>query len=129
MQQTTFKDWIGCLVSSLLSSAAESRLIEKEHKFLKLHGKDNPTTLSKKQESEEKEKKYPDTEFQLAPYMLPFMHQPYLAFPPRFPPFPPRPAGPMRRGLGRGRARFPSPFDCCFKCREPSHFQNSCPRK
>ena len=118
---------IGFLVSSLLSTAAESRLIEKEHKFLKLHGKDNGSASSKKNESEEKEKKTQDLEL---PYLLPYMPPPYMTLPPpRFAPFPPRPFGSMRRGVGRGRARFPSPFDGCYKCGDPSHFQYACPKK
>lgn len=121
---------IGFLISSLLSSAAESKLLDKEHKFLKLHAKDSNAAHSGNTEAAEKEKKQPvNSEVPVGPYMMPFITPPYISYPPRLPPFLPRSGGPIRHGFGRGRPRFPYQTDCCFKCGDPSHFQINCPKK
>lgn len=117
---------IGFLISSLLSSAAESKLIDKEQKFLKLHGKE-----TKKTDVDEKEKKQVlDSEYQGGPYMMPFPPHPFYGFPPRVgTPFSFRPGGSFRRGQGRGRPRMTYGNEGCFKCGDPSHFQIACPKK
>ena len=64
---------IGFLVTSLLSSPAETKLFEKEQKFLKIHGKDESQVSAKKPTGDEKEKKSTsaDSEQPLSNFLCP----------------------------------------------------------
>lgn len=126
---------IGFLITSLLSSPAETKLFEKEQKFLKLHGKEDMQQACKKDAKEEKEKEKkstPDYERHFGgnvgaqPFFYPMMSSPFrLGYPPLY-----RPPVSPRRGSGRPGQRFTgSGFQGCFKCGDLSHYQAFCDKK
>ena len=96
---------IGFLVSSLLASSTEARLLEKEHKFLKLHGKDKKSEDNEKSKKQENEPR-PDMQMLYWPNMYP----PAFGFPrfgPPSPYVPFRPAVNVRRnGAARPRLQY-----------------------
>lgn len=122
---------IGFLITSLLSSAAESKIFEKEQKFLKLHGKGAQLSDKKEVKEEEKEKKSSsDLEKQVTSILSPPFF-PMMPFPFRwgYPPFP-RPQVMPRRGMGKATPRFSNAsFQGCWKCGDPTHFQAACDKK
>lgn len=114
---------IGFLVSSLLSSPAEARLLEKEHKFLKLHGKD------KKAEENDKPKKQ-DNQEKADPHLMYWQSTftPQMFGYPRFavPPPPPFRPAPIRRSTPP-RPRLQAYTGCHF-CGDLNHFKIDCPK-
>lgn len=126
---------IGFLITSLLSSPAESKLFEKEQKFLKLHGKGSQSLKSDSKQDKEKEKEKKNTsdqEKQSANSFTPHFFPGMMPFPSRwgYPPFP-RYQGAPRRGVNRTPHRFMNTgaTSGCWKCGDPTHFQASCDKK
>lgn len=126
---------IGFLITSLLSSPAETKLFEKEQKFLKLHGKQDTQQACKRENKEEKEKEKkstPDFERHVSasvgaqPFFYPMMSLPFRSgYPPLY-----RPPVSPRRGSGRPGQRYTgSGFTGCFKCGDLSHYQAFCDKK
>ena len=125
---------VGFLVSQLLSTPTESKLYDKEHKFLKLCGKE---VQSKTEVKTEKEKEKPK-EMKTTPEMdnfLNFFAQLTRTYYPLMPtarhmyPVTRQMMGP-ERGAGRGTPRFMNSGSAgCWKCGDPSHYQASCDRK
>lgn len=120
---------IGFLVTSLLSSPAETKLFEKEQKFLKVHGKDDSQVSAKKTTGDEKEKKSTSADLEqhlpgyfMPPFLTPMMPFPRGAFPPMQ-----RPSFTPRRGAGRNVPR--AGYSGCFKCGDLSHFSYMCNKK
>ena len=119
---------IGFLVTSLLSSPAETKLFEKEQKFLKIHGKPETKGSAKKFTTDEKEKKSTsDLEQPYPSYFMPPFFNPMMPLPrTQLPPFQ-RPLTPSRRGAGRNGPR--AGYSGCFKCGDLSHFSYMCNKK
>ena len=118
---------IGHLITSLLCSAAEAKIYEKEQKFLKLHGKfDQKVEVTANVEGNKNKESVPNSFDQLTP-MFQFMQQ----FIPRFPtPVPPRSFfNQPRRGGGNARMRPGPNYTGCHICGDVSHFKVDCPRK
>lgn len=111
---------IGFLVSSLLSSPAEARILEKEQKFLKIHGQDS----SKKASTKSPDEKDKSDQTALIQTMQNFMANMGI---PRFPtPPPPRFGGPYPPFPVRPRQRSTRPTRC-FLCGDASHYRSDCP--
>lgn len=117
---------IGFLITSLLSSPAETKLFEKEHKFLKLHGKDQ--SGSKNTEGKGKDKKQ-EVEQPQGVATFPHFFHPMMQFPFRYgyPTFPRPPSHQRRATSARNGPR--AGYTGCFKCGDTSHFMATCPKK
>ena len=114
---------IGFLISSILSTPAESKILKKEQKFLKLHGNEN--NVEKKESavaSEVVDGPKPDNFAALLQMMQPLIMQNQM---PRAP-FQPFPATPTPRQF---RPRTRTPYSGCFICGDLSHVRAFCPRK
>ena len=122
------KQNIGFLITSLLSTPAESKIFEKEQKFLKLHAHENekvektafqPTHASSNQCIGE-------DQFSTMMHFMQMMNS--AAF--RHPPPPSRVNNfmPRRGGFGGPRPRM-SAYTGCYKCGELSHLRVDCPNK
>lgn len=126
---------IGFLITSLLSTPAESKLFEKEQKFLKLHGKDGLQQSGRKESKDEKEKEKKNSSDNERQFGGNVSTQPFfnhmMSFPFRFG-YPTLPRPPMipRRGSGRQSQRFAgNGFSGCYKCGDLSHYQAFCDKK
>lgn len=116
---------IGYLITSLLSTAAEARLFEKEQKFLKLHGSEeikkgechNPPKI-------EDQDKQVSTLLQVVQSLVPFprYNAPFSGF--RMP----TPRRNLNSGPPRPQKLFPN-YTGCHKCGDLTHFKIDCPRK
>ncbi|XP_071175762.1 uncharacterized protein LOC143060233 [Mytilus galloprovincialis] len=117
---------VGFLVTSLLSSPAETKLFEKEQKFLKIHGNE---LLSTKQQKEEVETKNlgNENQFQQFATMMQCM-QSVLNPRPSTPFMAQRFAQNPRRMPGNGQRKPPSNYTGCFKCGDINHFKIDCPK-
>jgi hypothetical protein len=89
---------IDFLVTSLLSSTAETKLFEKEQKFLKLHGTEKQKKPDQNPHSEQKSHVENESNFQQLVSMMQVMHSMFT--PPRF--APPRFPATQRRGRAGG---------------------------
>lgn len=108
---------VGFLITSLLSSPAEARILEKEQKFLKLHSNAEKPAADPKVPS-------PPMPFEPFPFPpMPSMRRPRMPF--QF--TAPRPFGGQRRGFVRPRVPGPG-YSGCYTCGDPQHFQADCPR-
>ncbi|CAG2199808.1 unnamed protein product [Mytilus edulis] len=117
---------VGFLVTSLLSSPAETKLFEKEQKFLKIHGNE---LLSTKQQKDEVETKNfgNENQFQQFATMMQCM-QSVLNPRPSTPFMAQRFAQNPRRMPGNGQRKPPSNYTGCFKCGDINHFKIDCPK-
>lgn len=109
---------IGFLVSSLLCTPAESKVFEKEQKFLKIHG--NQESNKKTEETQQSD------QFQT---FMKFMQSFQSLAPTPFRPPPPylRPTPPPRRF--NSLPRKPYTYSGCHICGEKSHFATDCTKK
>ena len=111
---------IGFLVTSLLSTPAESKLFEKEQKILKLHGKND--TQNDREPKEATVNPPPDP----VSTMMNFMQSMAQQFRPTTP-FMTRPFSPRKQGY---TPRRPGPnYSGCHKCGDLTHFRIDCPKK
>ena len=119
-------DRVGFLVTSLLSSPAETKIFEKEQKFLKIHGNDK---AKEKEQGAPVETKTPGNEnqFQQFANMMQCMQS---VFTPRFsmPLMPPRFPQVNRRTPGNAQRKPPSNYTGCYKCGDTGHFKVDCPK-
>ncbi|CAG2218693.1 unnamed protein product [Mytilus edulis] len=117
---------VGFLVTSLLSSPAETKLFEKEQKFLKIHG--NELLITKQQKDEVETKNFGnENQFQQFATMMQCM-QSVLNPRPSTPFMAQRFAQNPRRMPGNGQRKPPSNYTGCFKCGDINHFKIDCPK-
>ena len=123
------RDDVGDLVANLLSSPSDARLYDKEHKFLKLHRKDQKSEDKKPGDAEKHATPAVDNtkvDWQML-YMQLYntvqLGQPRFS-PPSPLPFRPFPA-PRRQPQGRPR---PSVYTGCHYCGDLSHYRIDCPK-
>ncbi|KAK3086384.1 hypothetical protein FSP39_017669 [Pinctada imbricata] len=112
---------IGFLVTSLLCTPAESKLYEKEQKFLKLHGKVESSSDKSKESTNLVQ--LPDATTSMMQFLQTMMATPQFR-----PPFSyPRPFSPRKPSF---TPRRPGPsYSGCHKCGDMSHFKVDCPKK
>ena len=113
---------IGFLISSILSNQAESKILKKEQKFLKLHGKDVPTEDQSPQEKTNNLDQFTNFLQAMQSFMLqargprgPYNPRPTFGYPPRQP-------------MTQGRFRFRPQYTGCFTCGDTSHIRANCPQ-
>ena len=115
---------VGSLILTLLSSSTDALVFNKEHKFLKLHGKDrqNPAQdKGKKSGAEDSSGVDWQMMYVQAMQMLQFAQ-------PRFPMTAPQPRPPLaNRRLGPVRPRLQN-YMGCHNCGDMSHFRVDCPK-
>ena len=120
-------DKIGFLVTSLLSTPAETKIYEKEQKFLKVHGSEK----AKDQESiASPDKKTPEYDGQMQQFMHMLQMAQSVVNPARlsqgFSSY--RYPAPSRRGSVTPR-KLPPNYAGCYKCGDTTHFRVDCPKK
>lgn len=117
---------IGFLITSLLSTQAESRIFEKEQKFLKLYAVDNAPPQKETAQKSSNPKAESDEN---CAAMLNFIQMMNAFRPPvptpRMPNFP----VPRRGGFAGPRPRLPYQYTGCYKCGDMSHLRIDCPKK
>ena len=120
---------IGFLVTSLLSTAAEAKLFDKEQKFLKVYGNNNEENakLSSEAKTDENNETKPYDQFSaMMHYMQHFMQAPRMPQP-----FPNMrfPSNFRRGGFNSVRPRLGPNYTGCHKCGDFTHLKVDCPRK
>ncbi|CAC5425655.1 unnamed protein product [Mytilus coruscus] len=115
---------IGFLVTSLLSSPAETKIFEKEQKFLKVHGcnKEKVSDESPKNASNQK------SENDLQQFVS-MMQVAQSFFQPALPAQSPPPVKNVNYRRLAATRKIPQNYSGCFKCGDVSHFRADCPRK
>ena len=117
---------IGLLVTSILSSPTEAKIIEKEQKFLKLHNKEEKD----EQTSKPSKQNVPVTGDDKMDQFMNFLQfaQPFFAATS----VPRAPTGPRSfapRFAPANRFRFRPNFTGCYNCGDLSHIRAQCPHK
>ena len=117
---------IGFLITSLLSTAAEAKLFEKEQKFLKIygkHGEESTKNVADSRNAEDGDGKHYEQWANMMHFMQSFMRMPQ-----------PTPGVRMPFNLRRGgfnnvRPRLSPSYTGCHKCGDFTHLKADCPKK
>lgn len=115
---------IGFLISSILSSPAESKILEKEQKVLKVHGKSEKETTKQENAAVNVEKQQNDFTGFMVQMLQSFMPQQRG---PRFQAMNSNMRSPGYTRFGY-RPRYRPPFAGCFTCGDTSHIRANCPQ-
>jgi len=118
-------DKIGFLVTSLLSSPAETKIFEKEQTFLKVHGSDKEKVSDESQQNALHQKSENDQ-------MQQFVNMLQVAqsfFQPAYSVQSPQPVKNVNVRKLTATRKIPQNYSGCFKCGDVTHFRVDCPRK